>query len=87
MAIVNRKERGGRGAEQLTSAIRKLAGRGRGHPHPSLDISPGCAFGAVVEERLKDLDRHIDEVKGRLNGLLFLVIGAVLVQVIMRLVE
>ncbi len=50
------------------------------------DVSPGCAFGAIVEERLKDLERNIEEVKGRINGLIFLVIAAVVVQVILRLV-
>jgi hypothetical protein len=79
------EEKTGRGSEELISAMRKLAGRGR--RHSSLDISPGCAFGAVVEERLRDLERHIDEVKGRLSGLLFLVTGAVVVQVIIKLAE
>jgi len=50
------------------------------------DAAPGCAFGAVVQERLKDLERNIQEVKGRINGLIFLVIAAVVVQVIIRLV-
>ncbi len=47
-------------------------------------LSPG-AFRAVVDERLRSLERQLDELKGRVNGLLFLVAGTVLTQVIIRL--
>lgn len=52
-----------------------------------LNLSPGCTFGAVIEQRLKDLDRDLAEVKGRLNGLIFLVASAVVVDIVMRLVK
>ncbi len=43
------------------------------------------AFRAVIEERLRNLERQLDEVKGRVNGLIFLLGGAVAVQVVLRL--
>jgi hypothetical protein len=46
-----------------------------------------AAFRAAVEQRLKNLERDIGEVKGRLNGLIFVVIGAVITQLVMRLAE
>ena len=52
----------------------------------ALEVSPGCPFGAVVEERLKSMEGNIQELKGRINGLIFLLVGAVLVEVVMRLV-
>ena len=43
------------------------------------------AFRAVVEERLRGLDRQLDEVKGRVNGLLFLLAGSVAAQIVLGL--
>ena len=71
-------------SERLRACIGAL-GRGRSRPVP--DVSPGCAFGAVVEERLRELERNIGDVKQRLNGLIFVVIGAVLVEIVTRLVR
>lgn len=77
-----------KGAEELAAAIRRLAARWRRRPgtQPGVDVSPACAFGAVVGQRLAELERNIAEVKGRLNGLIFLVIGAVVIEMILRLV-
>ncbi len=43
------------------------------------------AFRAVIEERLRNLERQLDEVKGRVNVLIFLLGGAVAVQFVLRL--
>ena len=43
------------------------------------------AFRAVIEERLRNLERQLDEVKGRVNGLIFLLGGAVAAQFVLRL--
>jgi len=45
------------------------------------------AFRARVEERLRNLEQQLAELKGRINGLLFLMVGAVLTQVILRLLQ
>jgi len=50
-------------------------------------MSPGCAFGAVIEQRLTDMERNLADLKARLNGLIFLVVGAVLVEVVLRLMR
>ena len=68
--------------EELAKAIRGLAGKGG--PPIGVNIRPGCAFGAVIEERMKGLETSMAEVKLRLNGLIFLVVGAVLVEIMMR---
>lgn len=44
-----------------------------------------AVFRTAVEERLRALEAEVAEIKGRLNGLLFLVAGAVLTQVALRL--
>lgn len=73
---------------KLKETIKTLASGSRTERQPSrVDTSPGCTFGAVVEQRLKDMERSLADLKARLNGLIFLVVGAVLVEVIMRLVR
>ena len=66
--------------EALTSLFRKQ----RRVREDVTNMSPG-AFRAVVDGRLGSLERQLDELKGRVNGLLFLVAGTVLTQVIIRL--
>ena len=43
-------------------------------------------FRAATEQRLRALEREVAEVKGRVNGLIFVVVGAVITQVVLRLV-
>ena len=43
-----------------------------------------AAFRAAVDERLRSLERQLDEVKGRVNGLIFLLAGTVAAQLILR---
>ena len=72
---------------RLESALARLGGwRGRRREEPvSVEgLSPG-AFRAVVDERLRNLERQLDEVKGRVNGLIFLLAGAVASQLVLRL--
>ena len=44
------------------------------------------AFRAVVADRLRVLERDVAEVRTRINGLLFVVVGAVVTQVVLRLI-
>jgi hypothetical protein len=43
-------------------------------------------FRAAAEQRLRALEREVAEVKGRVNGLIFVVAGAVVTQLVLRLV-
>ncbi len=43
------------------------------------------AFRARVEERLRNLEQQVSEIKGRVNGLVFVLIGAVATQVVIRI--
>jgi hypothetical protein len=47
----------------------------------------GTAILAVLEERLHNLEAEVADVKGRVNNLIFLIVGTVVAQVILRLVE
>ena len=46
-----------------------------------------AAFRATVVERLRNLEADVAEVKSRVNGLLFLAAGAVLMQVVLHLLR
>ena len=76
------------GSEALMEAVRRFASRGRpGRAAPPVvSTVPGCTFGAVVEARLQHLERDLEEVKARLTGLLLVAAGAVVAEVVRRLV-
>jgi len=46
-----------------------------------------AAFRAAVEQRLRNLEGDMADLKGRLNGLIFLVLGTVITQVILKVVQ
>ena len=46
-----------------------------------------AAFRAGIEQRLHNLEGDLAEVKNRINGLIFLVAGTVLTQVILKLLH
>jgi len=73
-------------SKKLAGSMRKLflRIRGKGQLSP-VEMSPGCPFGALVEERLHSMERDTREVKGRINGLIFLIIALVVAEVILRL--
>jgi hypothetical protein len=43
-----------------------------------------AAFRARVEERLRNLESQLAELKGRINGLLFFIAGIVIAQALIR---
>ena len=68
-------------SDPLKDAIRRLR---RPRP-PEVDVSPVSTFDALLDQRLDHLERQVDELKTRINGLVFLVIGAVVAQVFLSI--
>ncbi|OGO50022.1 MAG: hypothetical protein A2148_02925 [Chloroflexi bacterium RBG_16_68_14] len=68
--------------ERTLARLRRV--RRQAEPEPVGQLS-AAAFRAVVDERLRSLERQLDEVKGRVNGLIFLLAGTVAAQLILRL--
>ena len=75
----------------LRSAIRRFVRRWRS---AAPDIEPAIAeieamtapaFRVLVAERLRAMERDVAEVRARINGLLFVVAGAVVTQLVLRL--
>lgn len=45
------------------------------------------AFRTAVEQRLSGLERDVGELRGRINGLIFVVLGAVVTQIVLKVVQ
>ena len=72
-------------SHRLAEALRRF----RRSPEAAGEVSArvsAAEFRAAAEQRLRALEREVAEVKGRVNGLIFLVAGAVITQVVLRLV-
>jgi hypothetical protein len=69
------------------SELERAIGRFRGQPHGNGDVASrisAAAFRAMLLERLRAVEGDVAELKNRVNGLIFVVIGAVIVQIVMR---
>ena len=62
---------------------------GRHTPEPgraeSVDLTPKSAHEAITRQMVTDLAADVAEIKSRVNAVLWLVAGAVVVDVVMRL--
>ena len=67
--------------------MREAAKRLRRDLWDGVNLSPRSAFDALLDARLNVLERQVDELKGRVNGLIFLVIAAVIVQIVIGLLN
>lgn len=68
-------------SDRLKEAIRRLRPRRR----PTVSIAPDSPFDALLQQRLESLERQVEELKGRVNGLLLAVVAAVAVELVLRL--
>jgi hypothetical protein len=77
----------------MTSELQRVISRFRtaGHPAEGEGATAAritaAAFRAGVEQRLRNLEREMGDLKGRINGLIFLVTGTVITQVLLKLVQ
>lgn len=80
----------GNGNRMLERRLRELGDRMRrtraSADGETLEAMSAPAFRAVVAQRLRALERDVSEVRTRVNGLLFVVAGAVVTQLVLRLV-
>ena len=66
--------------DPLKDALRRLR---RPRPSSEVDLAPASTFDALLDQRLDHLERHVEELKKRINGLLLLVTAAVVAQVVL----
>ncbi len=78
-------QRTGKQRDELRSgATLKGLIAGSGGPD-GVDLSPGCAYGVVTRTMVQDLTHELREIKARVNQLLFLTIGTIIVDVLFRI--
>ncbi len=71
----------------MTDTLERAIARFRPRPAPAPDITgrvSAAAFRAMALERLRSVERDVAELKARVNGLIFVVIGAVVTQLVLR---
>ncbi len=77
---------------ELERAVRRFVRRwrrarpARELPPDEIASMPAPAFRVLVAERLRTVERDMAEVRTRINGLIFVVAGAVVTQLVLRLV-
>ncbi len=77
-----------RGQDQRAARLRRAIDglRASGEPVHAIDLAPKSAHEALTRQMVSDLAADLTEVKNRVNAMLWLVAGAVVVEVAMRLV-
>jgi hypothetical protein len=52
-------------------------------PEP-IDLRPASAYEAITRQMVESLDDDLREIKARLNGLIFMMVGAIVLDIIGR---
>lgn len=69
--------------EALRTQLRKLRG---GREEAGVDLRPANAYEAVTRQMVEDIAADLREIKGRLNNLFFVIIAAVVLDIVARIV-
>lgn len=70
---------------RLIRRMRAVSDARRAYDGVAIEALSAPAFRALVAERLRSLERDVAEIRSRINGLLFVVAGAVLSQLVLRI--
>ncbi len=71
--------------DEFTHALRSLLQRSRAAGNHAPAVAPSAVVSAIeLAARLAALEREMAEVRSRINGLLYLVAGAVLTQLLLK---
>jgi len=74
-------------ASRLEQALARFRRTRQAAPEAAKAPRGSDAFRVRVEERLRNLEQQVGEIKGRVNGLIFLVAGTALTQVIIKVLQ
>ena len=50
-----------------------------------VDLAPGTAYEVVTRTKLEDLANDVKEIRGRIDGIFWLVAASIIVQIVLRL--
>ena len=74
--------------DERTARLRRAVGNLRAAGHEgleSIDLTPKSAHEAITRQMVTDLAADVGEIKTRVSAVLWLVAGAVVIDVVMRL--
>jgi hypothetical protein len=71
-----------RRAERLSAAINRL--RSSGTHAAAVDLAPATAYEALTRQLVDQLGEELDKLRGRVDGLLWAVVGAIVLDVVLR---
>jgi hypothetical protein len=72
--------------ERLRAQVRRLrCDRENDKEGDGVDLRPANAYEAVTRQMVEDIAADVREIKGRLNNLLFMIVAAVLLDIIARM--
>lgn len=54
--------------------------------HEPVDLRPVSAYEAITRQMVESLGEELREIKGRLNGLIFMMLGAILLEFVSRMI-
>ena len=69
----------------IAGSARTMTDHEIGIARDRLSLEPATAYEVVTRQMVLDMGEDLREIKSRLNGLLFMVAGAVLLEVITRM--
>ena len=67
--------------EELKAEVERL----RRRPGAGIDLEPASAYEAVTRQMVEGLRDELREIRSRINGLLFIMVGTVVTEVTLRL--
>lgn len=82
-----------RSGEELRERVRALRAESVGRAareewgRPEIDLDPASVYELLTRQMVDDLAEELREIRLRVNGLVFVTVGAVLADIILRLVR
>ena len=82
-----------RSGEELRERVRALRAESAGRAvreewgRPEIDLDPASVYELLTRQMVADLAEELREIRLRVNGLVFVTVGAVLADIILRLVR
>lgn len=71
-------------SERFRQQITRLRAPEQPDPEP-VDLRPANIYEAITRQMVESLQSEIHEIRGRLNSLIFMMIGAILLDVFFRI--
>lgn len=56
------------------------------HEYDAIDLRPATAFEAITRQMVESMAEELREIKGRLNSLIFMMIGAIILEIVTRVI-